>query len=318
MLGSKEYYSYVNKRFLEKNHRLFAGCSEKKLFERSVPEGIFDELFLLLDIIQRKYEFDMQTMCIVNYNQFVLWQQSNLGLVHYEDMLIAIKFMVFCCLADKILDSGRFCREEKEYVCKKLDIQVFFSDQQFVSDSFVELDELLNDVRVFLGSERVKGSPYYEVIAEKIEQALISEIYMARHPLLPIEMHDPNKMMLLVDKSISFETAAFLMASISHSSDKMAAAAECIGKIFWMADDLCDFVDDVKNRRRNSLLFYCTQKKEMRLADRVEEAFANIDMFINELEHHLLALKKLVCREMYEYVLNEVWEWCSDIRKYAV
>lgn len=65
-------------------------------------------------------------------------------------------------------------------------------------------------------------------------------------------------------------------------------------------------------------MFYCTQKKEMRLADRVEEAFANIDMFINELEHHLLALKKLVCREMYEYVLNEVWEWCSDIRKYAV
>ncbi len=317
MLNSREYYSYVNKRFIEKNHRLFAECSEKKLLERPIPERGFDELFLLLDKIQRKYEFDMQTMCIVNYNQFVLWQQSNLGLVHYEDMLAAIKFMVFCCLADKILDSGRFCCEQKECVCKKMDVQAFVSDQQFVSDSFEELDELLNDVRVFLGSERVKVSPYYEIIVEKIEQAAISEIYMARHPLLPVEMHDPNKMMLLVDKSIAFETAAFLIASVSHRSDKMAVAAECIGKIFWMADDLCDFVDDVKNRRRNSILFYCTQKKEMRLADRVEEAFANIDLFINELEHHLLVLKGLVSHEMYEYVLNEVWEWCSGVRKYT-
>ncbi|OUP81644.1 UNVERIFIED_ORG: hypothetical protein B5F06_14620 [Lacrimispora saccharolytica] len=61
---------------------------------------------------------------------------------------------------------------------------------------------------------------------------------------------------LLTNKSIEFESIALLMSSIGEEFEKKILLADLIGEICWLADDLFDFVEDIKNQRVNSLLYF--------------------------------------------------------------
>lgn len=318
MLSSYEYYSYINNNFLVKNEELFRECHEDKHLLLPLPDGLFDNLLSLLNQVQQCYEFNMQKMCLPNFNKFVIWQKERNGIVDYKKILVATEFVVFCCLADKILDSQRFSDDEKEKVCQKLNIKLFLSEKEYKSEYFVEMDQLLNDIRVFLIDKDTQKCPFYSLIVNKMEKAFKSEIYMSNNYLLAVQMMNSEEMHLLIDKSVEFEMAAFLLASVSATCKNTLKVAKYIANIFWIIDDLCDFVDDIRGRRMNSALFYCSAIGiEMQLSDRVEIAYANIDIFINELEKNIFALKDTVGEALFCYVLNEVWEWCSDVRKMA-
>ncbi|MCD7790875.1 MAG: hypothetical protein LUH55_10195 [Bacteroides thetaiotaomicron] len=318
MLEAQKYYNYVNERFLNHNQDVFQGCDEKLLISRPVPDGLFDNLLKLLDRVEEKYEFNLQKMCALNFNKFILWQEEFCGGYKENELLAATKFIIFCCLVDKFLDSGRFSDKEKESICIKLQTNYFVSSEPYVSKEFTELDELLNDIRIFMIDDEVAVSGDRDVILESIDKALESEIYMYRNPLPDQEAFHHSEFNKLTDKSVEFEIAGFLMASMNHNSVNSKAAAACAGRIFWLTDDLCDFIEDVKYRRKNSALYYCIESAErIPLSQRVDGTFVNIDKFIERLEKEITLLKSQVGNELYTYLINEVWEWCSGVRRLA-
>lgn len=318
MLEAQRYYNYVNERFVNRNQNVFQGCDEKLLISRPVPEGLFANLLELLDRVEEKYEFNLQKMSVLNFNKFILWQEEFCGCYKEKELLAATKFIIFCCLVDKFLDSGRFSDKEKESICMKLQANYFISSEPYVSKEFTELDELLNDIRAFMIDDEVAASEDRDDILESIDKALESEIYMYRNTLPDQEAFHHSEFNKLTDKSVEFEIASFLMASLNHNSAKSKAAAACAGRIFWLTDDLCDFVEDVKYRRKNSALYYCIESTEnISLAQRVDRTFVNLDRFIERLEKEIALLKSQVGSDLYTYLINEVWEWCSDVRRIA-
>lgn len=318
MLSSRKYYSYVNERFVIKNRQLFRNCEEKLLSARTVPDSLFDELLELLDRIQEKYEFDAQKWCVPNFNKFILWQEEFCGGYREEALLAATKLILFCCLVDRFLDSGRFSADEKEKICSKLHGEYFICEAAYVSDEFPELDELINDVRIFLIDDTKVNQEDRKMILTSMDRAFLSEIYMYKNPLQDAEAFNRNDLEKLTDKSVEFEVASFLLASVNYNSEKTMRAAACAGRIFWLADDLDDFVEDVNCKIKNSILFYCVDTPgDLSVQDRVEQAFSNIDTFIERLEQEIALFKECVGIDLYMYMLNKVWEWCKDVRKNA-
>lgn len=316
MLNEKQYITYLHNNFIKKNEETFQSCDEAKLTLRTMPAGLFDELMNLLGRVYENYGFDMQKMCAPNYNKFVLWQKNCFGGYNEEELLAAVKFIVFCCLSDKILDSPRFSDAEKECVCRKLNIDLFTQRTPFSSEMFGELDELLNDIRKFLVSQQIQESSHYAMIINKMRQAFVSEIYMYRNPLLCEESVTETELTLMVDKSVEFEIAAFLLAAATSIQMHEIKTAKCIANVFWLIDDLCDFVEDIKCKRKNSVLFYCTwEMGEMCLTERVEKSFQKIDMLLDMLEKNIFEIKQSANRDLYEYILNEIWEWCKGVRR---
>jgi len=316
MISAKQYYSYINQKFIISNENLFADCCDEKLTLLKVPRGRCEPLIKLLNTVESKYGFNMQKMCALNYNQFVLWQNSFSKEYKEKELIIALKFVVLCCLADKFLDSDRYSDEEKIHICNKINIKNLLSTQKYESPFFTEMDVLLNDIREFLISDHVCNVPERDYIIECIRDAFLSEIYMYKNPLQKKEKNADIEMHLLIDKSVKFEIAAFLLATIGSNSTKTIEAATYSANIFWLIDDLCDFVEDVHCKRKNSMLFYCVKDNaELLLSERVEISFNNVDIFINALEENMKSLKQIVDNKFYDYMLNEIWGWCSNVRK---
>ena len=260
----------------------------------------------------------MQKMCIPNYNQFALWQMNFMGQIDENMICIALEFVIFCCLADKILDSGRFTDADKQKVCERLNVDRFFSSHTWNGDLFPELDILLNDIRKFLTSVVCKEPEEAQYIKNSMQDAFESEIYMYSSPLRAYESISNADIDLLIDKSVKFETVAFLLSSTNHNNETSHKAARCIADIFWRIDALCDFIEDIKFRRKNSILFFCApNEQDMTLMTREEKAVANVDFFIDDLQKELILLHSLVCKELYQYILDEVWDWCTYVRLFA-
>jgi len=281
-----------------------------------LPKHAFDSLLGLLDTVEAKYGFDMQKICAPNYNKFVLWQRAFPG-GSVNDRMAAIKFVVFCCLVDKILDSPRFTEAEKEAVCRKVDVRHLTAEVPYQSESFPEIDALLNDIRIHLIAPEWRDSACLPMLLKKMDRAFTSEIYMWKNPLLLRESFNKGDLHLLVDKSVDFELAAFLLASqcMDHPD---AAVARYIAIAFWLIDDLCDFVEDIHCKRRNSLLFCCVPTDEtISLEERIELAYSNLEKMIVLLETCLKKLKSCTNSELYQFILNEVWEWSFNVRRMA-
>lgn len=314
MLNAKTYYSKLYRRLIVQNKTLFSGCHESQLTSISPPENSFCNLMPILDDIEANYEFDLQKMCIPNYNKFYLWQQTFPG-GDEGDMLAAIQFIIFCCFVDKVLDSPRFTAAEKESVCQKLQVQHFTSAEPYQSSSFPEMDWLLNQVRLHLiCSKENKLSSFLE---ENMQCAVQSEIYMWKNPLLLRESFKKEDIHWLIDKSVAFEVAAFSLAA-PIPGQKAREAGRIIASIFWLIDDLCDFVEDIQCKRKNSLLFYLVPSEEpLPLEMRIELAAQNLEKAISLLEGYLEQLQACVSRDLYQFILNTVWEWCRYVRKVA-
>ena len=315
MISERQYYQFIYQRLIEKNINLFADCDESKLVCIEISKEQFRWFYELLDCVEKKYGFDMQKILLPNYNKFVLWQKCFMQEYKIENIEIAMQFIVFCCLADKILDSKRFLIEQKEVVIHKLNIKHFISNSDYVSDEFQELDRLLNNIRRFIEKHMHKNSVELKKILDCMECAFRSEIYMATVPLLHKEKFDPAKRCLLIDKSVQFETAAFLLASFGANSARTQKAALDVANIFWQIDDLCDLMEDIKAKRRNSMLFLCVhESNELTLAERAHKCVENAEEYIIMLEKNIWLLKQDANDAFYTYILNEVWEWCSYLR----
>lgn len=316
MLSEKEYFATLYENIISKNASLFLGCDEKHLSDIPIEGNCFERLYELLNQVENNYGFDMQKMILPNYKKFVLWQRCFLNDFDATRVKIATEFIVFCCLVDKILDSNRFSDSDKELVCQKLNARYFFAEHEYKSDGFFELDILLNNIRSFIVNS--KSQEEQEKLLCFIDKALVSEVYMYRNTLEMNDKMSKSEHHLLIDKSVEFEKAAFLLASFGNNTKKSESSAENVGVIFWIIDDLCDLIEDMGCKRRNSILFMGVNSEEVvELSQRFNIACANLNIFIEILFENLNNLKDNSNTTFYNYILNEVWEWCTSVRKMA-
>lgn len=73
-----------------------------------------EKLLELLNGIEKKYEFNLQRMCRNNFELLSLYQIEFLGQIKKRQRSIGLKFLIVCCLADKILDSKRFAQRSSK------------------------------------------------------------------------------------------------------------------------------------------------------------------------------------------------------------
>lgn len=314
MISESQYYQKFYNLFIKKNHLLFDDSLAHDFYSGiPKPEGKeYQNLQSLLSIVEQKYGFNM---CL-NYKQLYLWQRTVMSELDTERMLAAGKLVLFCCLIDNLLDSPRFSAAEKDKICEKAGTLFFYSPTQEDRAYFTELDILAEDILQFYQDH--PADPAYPEWKEDLYQAFQSESYMYRSALKKHEKLSDEHLSLLLDKSIKFEKAAFLTATYGYNTKQSVEAAELLGEVFWLVDDLCDFIEDVRAGRKNSLLFYCVQETGIfTLEKRIELVYANMDFAIDRLDRVLIRLKTLINRDMFSFIITQIWKWCHYVREVA-
>ena len=314
MISEHQYYQKLYNMFIKENQRLFDECTAH-VFSSKIPkpEGeTYEKLQSLLSTIEQKYGFDMR----LNYKQLYLWQRTVMSEVDEERMLVAGKLVLFCCLIDNFLDSPRFSIAAKNKLCEMAGMTFFNLKRQKDSPNFYEINILAQDVLRFYQDHPTDIA--YPNWKEDLFHAFQSEVYMYRSMLKKREGLPDEDLGLLIDKSIKFEKAAFLTATYGHNTAQSVEVAKLLGEVFWLVDDLCDFIEDVHAGRKNSLLFYCVQESGVfTLEQRIEMAYANMDLAIDRLNSVLIRLRALVNLDMISFIVSQIWKWCYNVRKMA-
>lgn len=53
----------------------------------------------------------------------------------------------------------------------------------------------------------------------------------------------------------------------------------------------------------------------MEIKERVKQAAVNVGFAIRKLDLKVEQLETMIGKEMYMYILNELWDWTADVRK---
>lgn len=315
-MTEKQYYSYLDDALYKKNAHRYASCNEfaSKLTIVCPSTGKYEELLGMLKAIENNYGFNMK----LNYSQLYLWQKNFCPHLDDDAILGAGIFVIFCCLVDNFLDSNRFSTEQKEKVAQKITYFEQRSIEKYCSrtNDYIELNLLSKSISDFINSNVIDNHYTKAELFKDMMSAFKSELFMYRNRLCLNESMSKSELSNYTDKSVMFEKVAFLMVSYGYNTEKSIEVAECLGKIFWLIDDLCDFLIDIRAKRRNSLLVYCVNEtKAMDLSERVDKVFDNIDIAINELEKQIEFLRLNVDISFYSYMMSQIWKWGSHVRE---
>ena len=188
MISEKKYYDSLYENFLVKNKEQWEKANlwcENHTFCKMDEET--EKLLELLNGIEKKYEFNLQRMCRNNFELLSLYQIEFLGQIKKRQRSIGLKFLIVCCLADKILDSKRFCTEEQQKI-----INLLTMERRRQEASFFELGELLEEIDHYI--EEYENTELKEKILKLISDAFTSEQYMWRHLLLKKEAFNQKVM----------------------------------------------------------------------------------------------------------------------------
>lgn len=313
MISEREYFEQLSKLYLDVNEEMFWKMKQWKHNFCLVKEDNYDEKLMdFLGQIEEKYEFNMQPMYKTNYQLITLWQKEFMGIIQPDWRSDSLKFLIACCLTDKILDSRRFKRSEQENLAKRLEeVKENLFDGQ-LGLGFYELDVLFTDVFRHLKYRYTENDR--ADLMEKIKAALHSECFLWEHPLIEKEKTKAISWHLLTDKSIAFEYAALMLSLLEVNYPRANDAAMQIANILWLTDDLCDFIDDVKNRRRNSLLFMVEEKGVIHLEQRCEMVMKEMNKFITLLNLAIQRLRNLVGDDLFYYVIGMNYQWFEPVR----
>ncbi len=316
MISIQEYYNSIYEDFIKTHMPLFEESLSYRIDQNEKVLQGNSKLIELLDLVYEKYDFNLHKQIKPNLQQFYLYQLQICGETDSYRLNVALVFVLFCCLGDKFLDSPRFSNEEKEYLCQKLDTRYFISEMPYVSEHFQEMDNLLNYLRVFI--VRHSNTPLIQELIEDIQDAFTSEIHMSKTHLLMNEQGNKKSLYLLTDKSVKFERAAFLLSVIGEITPDAEKIADSIARIFWLVDDLCDFVEDVQCKRKNSLLFlYTDETEKLSLIERIDQTYKSLSSVYTLLDKEIERLNMLATPQLYHFIITQVWDWFSNVRKKA-
>ena len=68
---------------------------------------------------------------------------------------------------------------------------------------------------------------------------------------------------MIMDKSVEFVSAAFIMAIYDYCVERVIEVSEIIGWIFGYMDDICDYMSDMENGSLNVLLLFVQILKKL-------------------------------------------------------
>lgn len=314
MLTTWQYYQRFYEGLILKREDVFDNClaydSALTVFPPETEE--YARLNCLLEQIEEKYGFHMT----LNYKQLYLWQRNFCPAADDASLLAAGKLVLFCCLADNILDSPRFSDKEKEAVCAKLLPQQEIALAMFSKEHFPELDALRDEAYDFY-KHTCDNAYSAAAVMNDLALAYRSEAYMYRSRLRDCETLFASDLPLLTDKSVRFEKAALLTASFGHNTERSIKAAVTMGKIFWLTDDLCDLIDDIHAKRKNSLLFfYAHSSAPLSLFERAEAVYQHMNQAVADLWEELENLRGLADESLYAFMVAQVWKWCCHVRRF--
>ena len=282
----------------------------------SVGTKRISDILEILNAVEKKYLFNMQQMFKLNVCKFSLWQQCMCDAFDIRTVFAASEFVAFCCLVDKFLDSKRFSDGFKDEIASGF---LHISEIKHLGEkSGKYLDELRALWNIFV--EDVYSVPYLEnqinMITEYLSAAFVSEEHLCHSKLQEKETFIADETELLTDKSTKFVTASFLISDISGSYLDRIEIFDIIGQLFCIVDDICDLIEDVENRRKNSLLFTLPdQGRELVLSERVEMTVSRIDTAVCEAKTLIQLLNDDLSVEMFDFIMWEVHEWGYPIRK---
>lgn len=265
-----------------------------------------------LSEIAKIYDYDMTRKFLVNMDAIFEWQESIIGTIDVEATEIAVEYVTFCCVCDKILDSKRFSKDVQKNLIKYININSFSLEEPFVckEKDFHCIFKLVDDIRNYLIN--FKGNKL-DKIMEDINDALLSENFMSyrdlHYDVKESEIH------LLIDKSVKFESSALKLSLLPYDVD-CEARAKLIGEIFWLIDDICDLLDDYKSNRINSLLYY--NNNATSLTERLIFAVEHIDFYIELLKYKVDLLRQCSGDKMYCSIKEQIWWWLSNARRLSI
>ena len=266
----------------------------------------------ILTRIEKKYNISLYRCAQANYKKFYIWSREFCNQADEEYIQTATCFVLYCCLVDKILDSERFPLNYKYMVYKDMD--KFIEMSEAVTCDLEELYELRVKVQKFVRTKQ-KSDNTYALLQTKIDRAIKSEQFMAVHSVKDFDTKMEFEM--VTDKSVEFVSAAFIIAAYDFAEkDVIIEASESRGWIFGYIDDICDYMSDMETGSLNSLLFICTDmQSDMSIEERMKMAAVNVDRAIEKLELNVKKLGKLVGKQLYWFILDELWDWMADVRR---
>ena len=169
MICEKIYYMYVYER-LTIPHMDWNCCESSTI----LGEQLGSEFTDLLSRIYEKYGFDFHRNVKDNIKKFFLWRKEFCTTVDEEAIYAAVFFVLYCCLADKILDSARFSQEDKRSICDELD--GFWEQKGNKSGIFPELTEIGLKVREFLTADKQYKNARFPLLVQKMERAFFPNV----------------------------------------------------------------------------------------------------------------------------------------------
>lgn len=344
---SRRSYDLNLKKWLDENEDLFRDCRAEPEKGRDAAEELaaapgFDTLYAIMDRAETLYEFDLQKMIYPDYVKFKAWQE----VCHFpktdENLIRAgIAFVLFCCLCDKILDSRRIAPDLRAAVRGYLNSfreedgmlesgmpgrnsagtdKYGFPERQATEEKKMDpgsiriLQELWTEV--CSGMAKIRDSEAAARIRREMKRAFVSEVYMSENPLPDRESFPRSKLHLVIDKSKAFENAAFMIAAGGQIAPVVkfpgAKLFSAVADLYWLADDLADFPEDMQNRSRNSLLYYCVpDEREISVEERVVMAFANIYLALKRLEESLRYVLEHTNPAFGNIMAETVYDWIN-------
>lgn len=308
MTKKQKYYEYLYRR-LVLEHSEWNGKDKFVHREMKLPS----ELKELLDQIFVKWGLTFHRNVALNLEKFQLWREGFGAVRNFEYIEVASYFVLYCCLADRILDTQRFTDQEKEIVYQ--DIKNFWNGSYNGDGEFSELHKIRKKILIFFDKNEKTQKNKYQILKDKISRALISERFMYDHSIDDFNSDmDPHN---ILDKSVEFVSASFLIAAWDLFGKEEIKTADLIGEIFGYVDDICDYALDMETGTLNMVLFICmNERTDISTMKWMEEAAGHIEIMIRLLENKVEQLRNRVDTQLYLYLLDELWNWTGDIRKY--
>ena len=308
MTKKQKYYEYLYRR-LVLEHSEWNG--KDKFVHREMK--LSSELKELLDRIFVKWGLTFHRNVALNLEKFQLWREGFGAVRNFEYIEVASYFVLYCCLADRILDTQRFTDQEKELVYQ--DIKNFWNGSYNGDGEFSELHKIRKKILIFFDKNEKTQKNKYQILKDKISRALISERFMYDHSIDDFNSDmDPHN---ILDKSVEFVSASFLIAAWDLFGKEEIKTADLIGEIFGYVDDICDYVLDMETGTLNMVLFICmNERTDISTMKWMEEAAGHIEIMIRLFENKVEQLRNRVDTQLYLYLLDELWNWTGDIRKY--
>lgn len=313
MFNASEYYQKVNDELFCKNDNLFRPHLRSYENEIEIARKLYNGTWNqeLLKAITIHYGFNMDRVYLDNYVFLNHWEKE---ILHFEnktaDFEPALMYIVFCCLADKLLDSKRFSTDEKVRFLPVIKEPLKHNEEQNIEYSdFLTLKDLYSKQ-----ISNIADSILKEEIIDLIVRAFKSECFISTNFLSQKLVAVKPTISELTDKSVCFEKAALLLM-LNKSNETLNHLSTLIAQTFWLIDDLNDFVEDVNNRRLNSLLFLDDKASAYNVEEIVYSGFQSTSLAVERLLESLAQLEIEASPALADYVITKVWLWGETIRE---